>query len=415
MKTRTKSLITSVAVAAILGLWSWSVPALSADEGPIKIGVISEESAPAGSSISKAARIAADEINDKGGVDGRKIKLVFYDDHSSAADAVRAFQRAVQHDHVDAVAASYISEVVLALEPWAARFKVPFIGIGASSAQIAENIHDHYDRNKYSFQAYFTAVAEADAVCAFAHDILVEKLGMKTAAIVSENAAWTKTLDKEYKKCLPEAGLKILDTVSFSPDTTDFTPIFNKLESANPDVMITGMAHVGQQPAVQWYDRQVPIPMAGVNSQASTTTFWDDTAGAANGIITITTGAPNVAITPKTIPFAKEYKARYGNTPSYSGYAAYDVISLLADAIQRAKSTDADKLVSALEKTNFVGTQGRIQFYGKDDKYTHSVKFGKDLVSGVILQWQEGKKQVPIWPESLAEGKAKFPSFVKLP
>ena len=104
-----------------------------ADEAPIKIGVIAESQAVAGSSIPQAAQIAADEINAKGGVDGRKIEIVSYDNHSSSAESVRAFQRAVNEDHVDAVVASYISEVVLALEPWAGRLKTIMITPGAAS------------------------------------------------------------------------------------------------------------------------------------------------------------------------------------------------------------------------------------------------------------------------------------------
>ena len=97
--------------------------ALAAD--PIKIGVIAEAQAIAGASIPQAAQMAADEINAKGGVDGRKIEIVTYDNHSSSADSVRAFQRAVNEDKVNIVIASYISEVVLALEPWASRLKTP--------------------------------------------------------------------------------------------------------------------------------------------------------------------------------------------------------------------------------------------------------------------------------------------------
>jgi len=413
MSTLLKVLNITIAVMAT-AIAGWAAPVLSAEDGPVKIAVISEESAPAGASISKGARIAAKEINQNGGINGRDLKLIFYDNHSSASDAVRAFQRAVRRDDADAVVASYISEVVLALQPWAARFEVPFIGIGASSAEIASNIHENYDKNKYSFQGYFTAVAEADAVCAFVNDILHEKAGMRSAVVMSENAAWTDTLDKEYEKCLPDAGLEVLDVIEFAPDTTDFTPIYNKIENLEPDVIITGMAHVGVQPVVQWSNREVPIPMAGVSSQASTTTFWSKTSGAANGVITITTGSPDVPITDKTIPFADQYKEENDSLPSYSGYAAYDVIGLLAAAIEQAGSTDAEEIVSALEETDFVGTQGRIQFYDKDDTYTHSVKFGKDLVSGVILQWQDGK-QVPIWPQDVARGELKFPDFVELP
>ena len=104
--------------ATALGLLATaSGQALAAD--PIKIGVIAEAQAIAGASIPQAAQMAADEINAKGGVDGRKIEIITYDNHSSSADSVRAFQRAVNEDKVNIVIASYISEVVLALEPWA--------------------------------------------------------------------------------------------------------------------------------------------------------------------------------------------------------------------------------------------------------------------------------------------------------
>ena len=67
--------------------------------------------------VSGVLHMAADEINAKGGIDGRQIQVVTYDDKSSASDAVRAFQRAVSEDKVNLVIASYISEVVLALMP----------------------------------------------------------------------------------------------------------------------------------------------------------------------------------------------------------------------------------------------------------------------------------------------------------
>jgi branched-chain amino acid transport system substrate-binding protein len=89
--------------------------ALAAD--PIKIGVISEAQAVAGSSIGPAAQLAAEEINAKGGVNGRKIEIVVYDNHSSAAESVRAFQRAVNEDKVNAVIASYISGSCLRSSP----------------------------------------------------------------------------------------------------------------------------------------------------------------------------------------------------------------------------------------------------------------------------------------------------------
>src|ERR1700749_5326809 len=107
---------TLLAAAAFGVLATVSGQAMAAD--PIKIGVIAEAQAIAGVSIPQAAQLAADEINAKGGVDGRMIELVTYDNHSSSADSVRAFQRAVNEDKGHAVIGSYVGGVVWAVSPW---------------------------------------------------------------------------------------------------------------------------------------------------------------------------------------------------------------------------------------------------------------------------------------------------------
>jgi branched-chain amino acid transport system substrate-binding protein len=392
-------------------LASASTQALAAD--PIKIGVIAEAQAIAGASIPQAAQMAADEINANGGVDGRKIEIVTYDNHSSSADSVRAFQRAVNEDKVNIVIASYISEVVLALEPWASRLKTPFITPGAASNEISKSVHADYEKNKYTFHGYLTSAALALSVCDGAKELLVDQKHMKTAVIMSEDAAWTTPLDVGYEECLPKIGLKVLDHIRFSPDTTDFTPIFNKIEAARPDVIITGISHVGVQPTVQWKNQEVPIPMFGISSQATNSTFGKDTNDAANGVLYQGVSGPGVAVTPKSIPFAEGFKTKYGNYPSYAGYTSYDEVYYIADAVKRAGSTDADKLVDALEKTDWEGTIGRVQFYGKDDAFTHSLKYGKGLLTGLMLQWQDGK-QVAVWPQEVAKAQMKFPSFIKV-
>src|SRR6201996_7176234 len=304
--------------ATALGLVMVSGQAMAAD--PIKIGVIAEAQAIAGVSIPQAAQLAADEINAKGGVDGRMIELVTYDNHSSSADSVRAFQRAVNEDKVNAVIGSYVSEVVLALMPWASRLKTPFITPGASSNEIPVNVHKDYEKNKYTFHGYLTSGSLALSVCDATKDLLVDQKHMKSAVIMSEDAAWTKPLDTGYEACLPKIGLKILDHIRFSPDTTDFTPIFNKIEGSKPDVIITGISHVGVQPTVQWKNQQVPIPMLGISSQATNETFGKDTNDAAEGVLYQGVSGPDVAVTPKSVPFAEAFKKKFGNYPGYAGY-----------------------------------------------------------------------------------------------
>ncbi|MDA9437932.1 ABC transporter substrate-binding protein [Bradyrhizobium sp. CCBAU 51745] len=410
-KALSGALLSAFGAAAAGVMLAASGAAFAAD--PIKIGVIAEAQAIAGASIPQAAQLAADEINANGGVDGRKIEIIGYDNHSSSADSVRAFQRAVNEDKVNVVIASYISEVVLALEPWASRLKTPFVTPGAASNEISKSVHADYEKNKYTFHGYLTSAALALSVCDGAKDLLVDKMHMKTAVIMSEDAAWTKPLDVGYEECLPKVGLKVLDHIRFSPDTTDFTPIFNKIEGAKPDVIITGISHVGVQPTVQWKNQQVPIPMFGISSQATNETFGKDTNQAAEGVLYQGVSGPGVAVTPKSVPFAENFKKKYGNYPSYAGYTAYDEVYYIADAVKRAGSLDADKLVDALEKTDWEGTIGRVQFYGKDDPFTHSIKYGRGLITGLMLQWQDGK-QSAVWPKEVAKVDIKFPSFIKL-
>jgi len=189
--------------------------------------------------------------------------------------------------------------------------------------------------------------------------------------------------------------------------------IFNNIESKKPDVIVTGISHVGVQPTVQWKNQQVPIPMFGISAQAFSPTFWNDTNGAADGIPTLAVATSDVAVTSKTKPFAQAFKAKYGMPPAYTGYTAYDDVYIIAEAITRAGSTDPDKMVAEMEKTKFEGTIGNIEFYGKDDEFTHGIKSGPGYVSGLVFQWQNGK-QVTVWPAKIAEGKLAFPKFVKL-
>ena len=399
----------SAAVVALV----LATPGYAQSNDTIKIGVIAEAQAVAGSSIPQAAQLAADEINAAGGVNGKKIEIISYDDHSTAPEAVRAFQRAVSEDHVNAVIASYISEVVLALEPWTGRLKTVMVTPGAASDVITQNIAKDYDNLKYTFHGYSTSTSIADATCDAAKDLLVGQLHMKSAVVMSEDAAWTTPLDAEYLNCLPKIGLNVLDHIRVSPDTTDFTPIFNKIEGEKPDVIITGISHVGVQPTVQWKQQEVPIPMFGVSSQATNSSFWNDTNGAVEGVLYQAFAGPGVAVTPKTLPFVAAFKAKYGNNPSYCGYTSYDEVYYIADAIKRAGSTDSDKLVAALEKTDYVGTIGRVQFKGKDSPNPHALKIGPATITGLMLQWQDGK-QVNLWPANVANGKLKFPAFIKL-
>jgi branched-chain amino acid transport system substrate-binding protein len=171
---------------------------------------------------------------------------------------------------------------------------------------------------------------------------------------------------------------------------------------------------VGTQPTVQWKSQQVPIPMFGISSQATNSTFWKDTNGATEGVLYQAVSGPGVAVSPKTLPFVEAFQKKNGNLPSYSGYTAYDDVYMIAEAVRKAGSTDSDKLVDAMEKTDYVSTIGRVSFRPKGDPHVHALRTGKGYITGLMLQWQDGK-QVNVWPKDLAKAQIRFPSFVKVP
>jgi len=246
-------------------------------------------------------------------------------------------------------------------------------------------------------------------VCDFARDDLVSR-GARTAVVMSESADWTRPLDKEYLKCLPQAGPKVLAHIRFSKSTQDFTPVYNRIEALHPDVVIAGWAHVGVVPTVQWHGQGAPGVLAGVNAQAGSGRFWKATNGAAQNVITEDAAAPGEALTPKTVPFTNAYIKRFGVTPAYNAYSTYDALFVLEQAIERAGSTQPGALVPALEKTDYRGTLGRVEFYGRHARYAHGMKYGERYVTGSMIQWQHGK-QVAIWPRKAATGSPKLPAL----
>ncbi|MBV9813773.1 MAG: ABC transporter substrate-binding protein [Acetobacteraceae bacterium] len=380
---------------------------------PVRIGVMAKFAQINGAAIRDGAQLAADEINAAGGVDGRRIELVTYDDQGSASDAILALQRAVRQDHVQAMVGTFLSEIAIAMTPWAARLKVPYIVTGAGADQVGDLVHDHYPAYKYVFRSILPASSTAQGVCASVRDLAVGQLHASSGVLMTEDAAWTQSYDALLKTCLPDGGLKLVDAVKVATDTSDFTPIFQSIEGTGAQVIVTGVGIIGDKPVVQWNNQQVPLPLLGYNAQAGASAFWQQTSGATNGLVTFTAASEDAALTPKTVPFAKAYRARFNTTPAAHSFATYDAIYLLKDAIERDHSSDADAMVAALEKTDYVGASGRIVFQGPQDKLTHDMKFGEGYVAGVAVQWQNGR-QVTVWPSNVATGKLVFPSFVKL-
>ena len=154
--------------------------------------------------------------------------------------------------------------------------------------------------------------------------------------------------------------------------------------------------------------------MFGVASQATNSSFWNDTNGATEGVLYQAVSGPGVAVTPKTLPFVAAFNKRYGNNPSYCGYTAYDEVYYIADAIKRGRldrSRQAGRRAGK-DRIRRHDRPRRVQGQGLRPIRMRSRSAGTQS-PGLMLQWQDGK-QVNLWPANVANGKLKFPKFIKV-
>jgi branched-chain amino acid transport system substrate-binding protein len=156
----------------------------------------------------------------------------------------------------------------------------------------------------------------------------------------------------------------------------------------------------------QWHDAQVPIPIGGIDVKSQDADFFTRVGGKANSE-TVGMFAIRAPLTPKTIPFWDEFVKRYGTAPVYTGIGAYDAVYVYADAVARAKSTEADAVIKELEKTDHVGIAGKMVF---DE--LHDVKTGPGLQNLLFVQWQPNGERVVVWPKESATGKMIAPPWM---
>ncbi|HEX7382025.1 MAG TPA: ABC transporter substrate-binding protein [Nevskiaceae bacterium] len=408
--TRRRTVLSRVAAAVGVAVCALGMTtAAQAAEEPIKIAILAPLSITPGKAIVNGAKMAAEDINAAGGMDGRPVKLTVYDTQLSSTGAINAMKQAVMQNHDVGVVGVFTTEVTLPLMPYAKRLNVPLI-LQSGSSEPGKMIHEHYDDYKNVFQLQLNSFYIGQEVCDAAHDLFASG-GKASAVILSEQADWARPLDKTYQECLPKAGIPVKKLITYAVNTGDYGPVYNQVESLKPSLIITGMAHTGLAPVVQWHQDHVPALMLGFNMQAGTSDFWKASNGAAQGTIVVTNGAGGAAVTSKTPAFYHAYVKKYGQDPMLLAYTTYDGVYALVDAIKKAGTTDTAKVVEALQKTDLEGVTGRIKFYGKDARFAHVLEYGPGLVTGVAFQWQHGK-QVVVWPKKIAQGSVEYPDFV---
>jgi branched-chain amino acid transport system substrate-binding protein len=342
-----KSLLIALVGASLLP------PGAFADD-TIKIGVIQPLTGSVaynGTTDVNGAKLAADEINAKGGVLGKKIELVVEDGQCKPANSVNAAEKLIQRDKVVAIMGAFCSSATLAVMPVAQNYKIPLVTAVSSAASLTEK------GNPWFFRA-----TETDALLAKAFaKILYNDLKLRTVAYIGVNDDFGRGGVAEFEKQMDVLGAKTVMKEYFEHGTSDFYTLLTKLKASGADgVFVAAETQDGSILVKQKAELGISTKMFGVGSWA-TADFIKLAGPAGEGIYAAVPYASTMA-TPKNKAFVADYENRYHEAPGKYSAAGYNGINIIGQAIERAKSTDADNIRQALEKTDYEGPNGHFQF-----------------------------------------------------
>ena len=373
------------------------------EEAEIEIGVIGPMAYVQGEHHWYGAQLAAEEINAEGGVlvggDSYQIKLVQVDSNEilSPTDAASAMEKAITRDNVDFLVGGFRTEAVFAMQDVAMDYSKIFIGCGASEPELCERVADDYDRYKYWFRVTpinSTYLGQVDLMLvAMVAEKMKAELGIELpkVALLAEKAVWADPIVDAAHLYLPALGMEIVGEWRPSATANEVTAELTAIEDAGAHIIFTSISGpVGIPYATQWGELEITAASVGINVEAQKDGFWDATGGKGNYEMTMNTYA-RVNITDETIPFVDRFVERFGELPTYCA-DTYSAIYLLTAAIERAGTLDSDAVVAELEKTDTMGTAGRLVF--TED---HDVTWGPGYVTGLGVQWQDGEMKC-VWP-----------------
>lgn len=351
--------------------------------GDIVIGVDIEMSGPAavqGTAYKNAVELVRDQINEAGGVNGRKIKLVIQDNKSDPTESLQVAKNMITNDHVVAIVGGGSSPTTLSLADTVESDQVPTVSMGSSGA-----IVNPVAKRQYLFKTPANTEVVIDRML---QDFT--KRGVNTVGLLTVDNPYGAAGLAGFQKVAKEGKVKLVGTEKFQGTDKDFTAQVTKLVAKKPDAIVTWAIPPGAGIAAKNIKASGFSGKAYFDAGAGAELFIKGAGDAAEGIymvhptVLVANDAPSSAPNAKQMKdFYEAYTQKYGD---YSGFASYaaDALHLIVGAIKAAGSTDAGQVRDALEHTTYDGITGVYHMTPKDHSGLHS-----DALS--VLTVKDGK------------------------
>ena len=347
----------AIVCVAALGCERKSAGSGQSTSGDILVGLygsLTGDGASFGISSREGAELAADDINNNGGLlGGRKVKLLVEDDQSKPEEASNAVTKLITQDKVVGVIGEVASRRSLAAGPVCQKYQVPMVSPASTNERVTEI-------GNYIFRVCFIDPFQGEVLAKFAHNDLK-----------AQKAAILKDIQQDYSVGLTDAitktfgalGGQVLPPVSYSSGDADFKAILTQVRAEQPDVIfVTGYYPEAAIIVRQARELGMKMPILGGDGWVGDA-LKNGREALANCYISNHYSGDNPD--PVVQNFVSAYRKKFGHDPDSIAALGYDAMKVLGDAITRANSTDGPKVRDALASADVAGVTGRLKMNAK--------------------------------------------------
>jgi branched-chain amino acid transport system substrate-binding protein len=326
--------------------------------------------------------------NDQGGLLGRSVEFLIYDDRSDPETAVGLYEKLITEDRVDAVMGPYGSTLTEAVAAVTERHRQVQISPLAATSSIWEQ------GRRYLFMV----LPPAELFLVGLIDMAADH-GLRRVAVIQEDALFPGAAGAGAVERAAERGMAVVLHETYASGTQDFGALLARIEATGAQVLGMAASSLGDFVTVvrQMKERDVNVQMFGTSGAVSE--FQEalgDDAEYAYGLSAWEPGLPN----PGSDEFVEAYRRAFGQAPSFHAAGAYGSCQLFMEAVRRAGSLDPEALRSELLNLE---TRTVFGHFAVDERGYQTAN------RGLFIQWQDGEKVV-VWPEDLATARPRFPT-----
>jgi branched-chain amino acid transport system substrate-binding protein len=379
-------------VALVVSLFAGIVSAAETFDLTIPLPLTGKQ-AKFGEIMKRSYEIAAEEINAKGGIKGKKLVLSFEDSTGKPETARAIVEKLIDSKKQPVIVGEYTSACAKAVAAVAEERKTPYLVVASADDAITQQNY------KYVFRQNQVNAHYADAFVAF----LKEVVKPKTIVILYESSAFGTSGADAMEKDAKALNIQVLLKEKFETGAIDFKPLLSKVKASQPEVIYT-VSYANEAQLIMKQAKELRIDAklyAGGAAGFAIPEFIDGAKDAAEYVVSATLWTPQVKYAGAK-EFAEKYKAKHKDYPSYHGASAYAALLVTADAMARAKDWTTDGIRDALKATNLQTAFGPVKFEDKEGYQN------QNFAETLAIQVQKGEFET-IWPKSQASKPYIFP------